>query len=1111
MLRVLSFLALLLSVGAYAQTGTPAVELSQIDAAIELASASLAQDDPLREPLLKTYGEARAALISIEANQSALDAYSQARDNASAEAESIQAGLTIAQQQEPQEVDLSGDEFTLVDLEQMIQVDRAELVALKSRLADVGLEIDGQPGRPAEVRARLSELNKLLAELDSRLGLMNKTVEAGSAEEASLWREQAQFASASMEKAMLDAELLSQPMRLELLKAQQDKAAYDIGLLEIRLVAMEQRAGELRQGEADQARAEAELVAAGTEGKHELVQQLADRNTLFTESFSQRGTAIEAARQQEVETKKLAEQLETDLNSIKRKLDVMGMTIAVGEILREQAVQLPTPRESKKFLAGVTGEITNSSMRQIELEDERRQLRSSTRYIKNLVGKEGESVIAQIGDDLRELVRNRRNLISQAVELEATYAQTLGDLDFTLRRYAEAADKYRDFISRRMLWIPSRETLSLFRGAALPRQLAEVFEPQRWYDVIKVLPQEVMSEPFILVAITLVLILIWYSPRLVARLRATGDKVGYIHTDLYINTIQALVMTAVLSLRWPLLLVTIAWLFEVQEADSELATAVDLALVRAALYFWGLEFMRLLLLPKGLAEVHFLWPPARNKSLRRRIVRFEQTFLPAAFLVVFSISLYPREVGGTIGALAVIAVLLSIAQFFRRMPHFVQGKIDMLFNDQRLKNSNFWAKLIRGLLVWVPLLTIVAVLLGYTYTAIEFSLLLIQTVLLYSVMLLLHEMGLRWLRLTRRRMIVKVRQDQAQSAAEDTEASIEEEELLENDPELLNDEGTKLLNALLVIAGLLLLLPIWAEVIPALGVLDSVELWNRTATIDGREAIIPVTLASIFTALAIAVFGWVALSRIPSLLEILLRQKMRVRAASAYAATQVFRYAATIVLVVTVLGALGGSWSQIQWAVAALSIGIGFGLQEIVANFTSGLIILFEQPIRIGDTVTVGDVSGKVTKIHIRATTIRDFDRRELLVPNKEFITTQLLNWSLSDQVTRRTLQVGVAYGTDMDKAMSIVREVALEHPLVLGDPLSIISFDEFGDNSLLISLRFYLDQLEQRLIVASDLRLEINRRFNAAGIVVAFPQRDIHLDTNGPLEITMVEKGLPG
>ena len=318
----------------------------------------------------------------------------------------------------------------------------------------------------------------------------------------------------------------------------------------------------------------------------------------------------------------------------------------------------------------------------------------------------------------------------------------------------------------------------------------------------------------------------------------------------------------------------------------------------------------------------------------------------------------------------------------------------------RLKNSNFWGKLIRWLLVWIPVLTIGAVFLGYTYTAMEFSLLLLDTVILYSVMLLLHELGLRWLRLTRRRMIVKVRHDMAQSAANDVDTSIDDE-IQEHDPELLSDEGTKLLNALLVIAGLVVLAIIWAEVFPALRVLDTVELWSQKGVVDGRDTVIPVTLADVFSALAISVLGWVALSRIPSLLEILLRQKMNVRAASAYAATRVFQYAATIVLVAAVLGILGGSWSQIQWAVAALSIGIGFGLQEIVANFISGLIILFEQPIRVGDTVTVGDVSGKVTKIHIRATTIRDFDRRELLVPNKEFITSQLLNWSLSDQVTR--------------------------------------------------------------------------------------------------------------
>ena len=190
-----------------------------------------------------------------------------------------------------------------------------------------------------------------------------------------------------------------------------------------------------------------------------------------------------------------------------------------------------------------------------------------------------------------------------------------------------------------------------------------------------------------------------------------------------------------------------------------------------------------------------------------------------------------------------------------------------------------------------------------------------------------------------------------------------------------------------------------------------------------------------------------------------------------------------------------------------MTVGLGFGLQEIFANFISGLIILFEQPIRVGDVVTVGDISGKVTKIRIRATTIRDFDQRELLVPNKEFITQQLLNWSLSDQVTRWSMEVGVAYGSDLDVAMTEVREALDAQPLILRHPEPMVTFEQFGDNSLLIRARYFMDQLDQRLRVSSDLMLDVNRRLNNRGIVVAFPQRDVHLDTNGPLEVRMVQQ----
>jgi len=354
-------------------------------------------------------------------------------------------------------------------------------------------------------------------------------------------------------------------------------------------------------------------------------------------------------------------------------------------------------------------------------------------------------------------------------------------------------------------------------------------------------------------------------------------------------------------------------------------------------------------------------------------------------------------------------------------------------------------------------------------------------------------------------MVVKVRQEAARAPADDEGEASLEEEILENDPELLNDEGTKFLNVLTLLAGLVGILAIWAEVLPALGILDSVQLWYQTGVVDGREVPVPVTLKSVVVALLVAVAGWLALSRIPSLLEIFLRQKMDVRPATAYAATRVFQYAATAALVMLVLNFMGGRWSQIQWAVAALSVGIGFGLQEIVANFISGLIILFEQPVRVGDTVTVGGISGRVTKIRIRATTIRDFDQRELLVPNKEFITQQLLNWSLSDQVTRWVVEVGVAYGTDLDKAIAIVHEAIRAQPLILPEPEPLVTFDEFGDNSLLIRIRIFMEQLDKRLAVSSELRLDINRRLNAEGIVVAFPQRDVHLDTNQPLEVRMV------
>jgi potassium efflux system protein len=204
---------------------------------------------------------------------------------------------------------------------------------------------------------------------------------------------------------------------------------------------------------------------------------------------------------------------------------------------------------------------------------------------------------------------------------------------------------------------------------------------------------------------------------------------------------------------------------------------------------------------------------------------------------------------------------------------------------------------------------------------------------------------------------------------------------------------------------------------------------------------------------------------------------------------------------------IGFDWSKIQWLVAALGVGIGFGLQDIVANFISGIIILVERPIRVGDIVTVGDVSGVVSRLQIRATTVTNWDRQELLVPNREFVTMPVLNWSLSDEVIRLVLNVGVEYGSDLRKSMELLKQVVEEDPRVLEDPKPLITFEGFGDNSLNLTARAFIASLANRRETISDLNLAINDKLNEAGIVVAFPQRDVHLDTASTLDVRVTHE----
>jgi potassium-dependent mechanosensitive channel len=315
---------------------------------------------------------------------------------------------------------------------------------------------------------------------------------------------------------------------------------------------------------------------------------------------------------------------------------------------------------------------------------------------------------------------------------------------------------------------------------------------------------------------------------------------------------------------------------------------------------------------------------------------------------------------------------------------------------------------------------------------------------------------------------------------------------------------------------------IWYDEVPTFGGLDAavwsspVQVTRTISDADGNETLQSttelrsVTVSDLVFAVIVLIVTLNFAKNVPALMEVLVLQYLPMDAGGRYAASTLTRYLLTMVGIVVVFGLLGIGWSKLSWLLGALALGLGFGLQEVVANFICGLILLFERPIRVGDIVTVGETTGIATRIQIRATTIRDWDRKEFVVPNKELVTGRLLNWTLSDSTNRLVINVGVAYGSDTEKARALLFDILRADSEVMEDPGPQVTFEGFGDSTLNMVVRAYLPSLENRLETIHRLHTTINRRFAAAGIEIAFPQRDIHVRSlNLPEEL--VRAGRPG
>jgi small-conductance mechanosensitive channel len=180
--------------------------------------------------------------------------------------------------------------------------------------------------------------------------------------------------------------------------------------------------------------------------------------------------------------------------------------------------------------------------------------------------------------------------------------------------------------------------------------------------------------------------------------------------------------------------------------------------------------------------------------------------------------------------------------------------------------------------------------------------------------------------------------------------------------------------------------------------------------------------------------------------------------------------------------------------VSAFGVGIGFGLQSVVNNFVSGLILLFERPIHVGDIVEVGDLSGEVSRIGIRASTVRTWQGAEIIVPNAQLVTERVTNWTLSDRTRRIDLRVGVDYGSAPDKVVAVLEAVARAHPQIMQTPAPQAVFSAYGDSSINYQLRAWTNRFERWPAIQTELAAAVYAALHAAGMSLPFPQREVRL-----------------
>ena len=1094
-----------------AWSGDDSISAEQLETAINAVSAREGIGEDTRKAVIDQLRDAAVQIQNRTAADAATAAFMAALQSAPEQTRALQRKLDAPSPPPPTVAGLGiGAGMPVEDVESLLSQTLAELASAEARLSELEAQIATLEERPSIARQRINDLRAIRDKLAIQAESAPPPGEPQLLTEARRLNTQLRIAARNAELRRLEQELTSQSVRLALVRVQRDVAARDAARQREEAEVLQRVTNERRQSAVAQVLQDASLAELAAADSHPVIRTLAEGNAELTRELPTVVADTERVTEILGEIEDQARQIQQAFARSMERLEIGGVSQVIGRLFVEERRNLPQVSQYRAEVRERRKTLAQIGLAQVRTKEQRRELTPIAASVESTMAEIDDGTLSD--EELQEtraqverLLRDRRDLLDQVSATYTSYMRALGDLDLAQQSLLDAADDYKVFLDRHLMWIPSASFFGPDSVRNLGPALAWLLSPRSWGDAFVTLLDTLQEDiGFSLTALAALLLAIFLRRPLFAQNKKISSRVGNIYRDNIGLTLGALGIAVLRAAPLPLTLLLLSWALSRGINPSDFTHALSRALGAVAPFLYNALLFRILCADGGVLQVHFDWGAGRLPRIRRQLDRLIAIGVPIIFVAALT---YSSPVSGhreSLGRLAFMAVLIVFSGIAHPLLHPVKGAAAKYYSD----NPAGWASRFRWiwyvLVAGAPLLLVAITLVGYLYTAAILTRQIIDTFWLVLSIGVASLVIRRWLALARVKLAEQQEREQRKLAAAAAGEGGSEGELPDVarkplDLDAIDLQTRRLVNAVLVFIGVLFGWGIWSDVLPALGILEQVSLYTRTAVIDGQETVVPVTLADLMLGMVVAAVTMVASKNLPGLMEILFLQRMTLQPGSRYAINTLVRYVVVTVGVIAVLNIIGWDWSQIQWLVAALSVGLGFGLQEIVANFVSGLVILFERPVRVGDTVTVGQLTGKVSRVRIRATTITDWDRKEIIVPNKAFITEQVINWTLSDPITRIVIPVGISYGSDFNLAHRVMEDTLRAMPLVLDEPPPKVYFVGFGDSSLDFNLYVFSRELEDRLPMTHAVHQEILAALREHGIEIPFPQRDLHLRSVSP------------